>query len=273
MMPGDELASAYSGMVTIECTGSPQGTEQLQFMAAPSVDSHASGWVMENDYVFNELNRSEVGLHVTDMDTGAVLSCSLVTPCQVKEASVGTHNFHYRVRYVYTGRPMVGSPLVVRLVRNGVATDILSARATINKPLLTTCSLENPPTLILEDVLPTDLATAGAAAKEKPFQVTMKCVASRGDGGARIQLVLHDAANAGNVSDTLDPAPGSEASGVGLQVLRDGIPIQLGSPWRWGTALGTATHNIDLGARYVRTNAPVYPGKIKGLATLVLSYN
>lgn len=53
---------------------------------------------------------------------------------------------------------------------------------------------------------------------DKNFVVTMQC----GVPGRPVSLQIHDASDRGNATDVLVPAAGSEALGVGLQVLHKG---------------------------------------------------
>ncbi|MFM0044572.1 fimbrial protein [Paraburkholderia sediminicola] len=119
------------------------------------------------------------------------------------------------------------------------------------------------------------LPTAGATTGATPFNLALDC-----SPGTRVNVTLTDASNASNTSTTLSLAPGSTATGIGLQVLNGSTPIAYGpdsaaagnqNQWLAGTAAG-GSMTIPLTAQYVRTPGTVAPGTVKGLATFTMSY-
>ncbi|PXX49931.1 type 1 fimbria pilin [Aquitalea magnusonii] len=120
-------------------------------------------------------------------------------------------------------------------------------------------------------VLPSLNATAGST----PFNVTLNCPASR-----NVYMTLTDNSNPGRTTSIIGLAgSGSTASGIGIQVLRNGNPVLLGpdssaagntNQFLIGTnLLGNVT--IPFTARYIRTGA-VQGGTVKAVATFTLSY-
>lgn len=117
--------------------------------------------------------------------------------------------------------------------------------------------------------------TAGAPAD---FSLTTRC----GDG-VKLYATMTDGSDAGNTGNTLKPAEGTTASGVGVQIVRDGLPISFGpdssasgniNQWYIGTANsgGSEVFTIPLKARYVQTETNMVAGAVKARATVTFSY-
>ncbi|NPT53356.1 fimbrial protein [Paraburkholderia elongata] len=133
---------------------------------------------------------------------------------------------------------------------------------------VTTSAVDVP----LPTVNPGNLNTGSAGAKQ--FNLGVNCTQ-----GVTVKVTLTDASNVSNVSTTLSLAPGSTATGVGLQILFGSTPIAFGpdsavagnmNQWTAGTAAG-GPMNIPLTVQYIRTGT-VNPGTVKGLATFTMSY-
>jgi type 1 fimbria pilin len=181
-----------------------------------------------------------------------------------------------------------------------VVAPIASARivmgSTSNVPVIVvkdkpTCSVSASSASLdvpLGNVPRTTFTGLGSVSKEKPFNLVLEC--SGGDAGESrgINITLTDpASSGGNTSTTLPLTPGSTASGVGIQVLRDNGTLvsygpdsaAVGNPnqWRAGTVMGaisgTETFTIPLKARYVQTAPDVTAGIADGLATFTMSYD
>lgn len=117
--------------------------------------------------------------------------------------------------------------------------------------------------------------TAGAPAD---FSLTTRC----GDG-VKLYATMTDGSDAGNTGNTLKPAEGTTASGVGVQIVRDGLPISFGpdssasgniNQWYIGIANsgGSEVFTIPLKARYVQTETNMVAGTVKARATVTFSY-
>jgi type 1 fimbria pilin len=108
-----------------------------------------------------------------------------------------------------------------------------------------------------------------------PFNLSLNCSA-----GTKVNVTLSDASDISNTSTTLELAPGSTATGVGLRIFNGSTPIAYGpdsatagntNQWLAGTAAG-GPMNIPLTVQYVRTTDPLTVGTVKGLATFTMSY-
>lgn len=129
-----------------------------------------------------------------------------------------------------------------------------------------TCTLANA-THTLDDVLANDLAVVDSTAKPSTFDVAMNCPMANVD----VTLTMTDAHQPGNTGSDLAPGAGSTAGGVQVQLLRGGLPLQLGQAWSHGFS-AKGQQAIPFEARYHRTADPLVPGVITGEAVLTADY-
>ena len=130
----------------------------------------------------------------------------------------------------------------------------------------TTCILSNAH-VVLDPITASDLDDAHSGG-DKDFIVTMNC----GVPGRPVSLQIHDASDRGNVSDVLVPAAGSDAQGVGLQIVHKGAPLRMGRVWVHTDSTGAA-EDIPFTARYLRLPAEALAaGVIIGEAVLLADY-
>ncbi|WP_422526318.1 fimbrial protein [Serratia fonticola] len=117
-----------------------------------------------------------------------------------------------------------------------------------------------------------------SAGGEANFSLTTLC-----DSGVKLYATMSDGSDPGNTGNILKPAEGTTASGVGVQILRNGLPISFGpdssafgntNQWYIGTAGsgGREPFTIPLKARYVQTAQNMVAGSVKARATVTFSY-
>ncbi len=117
-----------------------------------------------------------------------------------------------------------------------------------------------------------------SAGTEANFSLTTLC-----GSGVKLYATMSDGSDPGNTSNILKPAEGTTASGVGVQILRDGSPIFFGpdsamsgntNQWYIGTASsgGNELFTVPLKARYVQTETGMVAGSVKARATVTFSY-
>lgn len=119
----------------------------------------------------------------------------------------------------------------------------------------------------LQDVQVSQLGTPGSTANEKRVAVRMEC----GVDPPRARMTLTDAGDAANVGSQLTPTADSDAEGVRVQLLRNGIEVQFGQVWGFDPGTG-GVHEHEFTARYIRTSESLVPGMIKGEAVLNVDY-
>lgn len=111
------------------------------------------------------------------------------------------------------------------------------------------------------------------------FAITLDC-----EEDVRVHATMTDASDPANTTDILTLAPGSTASGVGIQVLRDNgtTPVNFGpdsanagNPNQWyiaTTPLGGARVDVPFVARYAQSGAKVSVGSVMARSTITFSY-
>ncbi|MGO4502954.1 MULTISPECIES: fimbrial protein [unclassified Dyella] len=112
------------------------------------------------------------------------------------------------------------------------------------------------------------------------FNLQLTCSGGNGTALTTAYMTLTDATVPSNRSSTLNLAAGSTATGVGIQVLRNGTAVSFGpdsatignqNQFNAGSsANGTLT--VPFTARYITTSNTVTPGLVKGLATFTVGY-
>ncbi|WP_422526320.1 fimbrial protein [Serratia fonticola] len=111
------------------------------------------------------------------------------------------------------------------------------------------------------------------------FLVSTQC-----EEGVNLYATMTDATNPTNTGNILTPGEGTTASGVGVQILRNDIPVAFGpdasaagnlNQWYIGSAAsgpGIYPFIIPLKARYVQTAANMTAGAVKARTTITFSY-
>jgi len=98
--------------------------------------------------------------------------------------------------------------------------------------------------------------------------------------GSRVHITLSDSSDASNRSTILGLAPGSSASGIGLQILHGDTVATYGpesaaagteNQW-WVGDVQHGTKDIPLHVRYIRTHENLGAGSVIGKATFTLSF-
>ena len=86
-----------------------------------------------------------------------------------------------------------------------------------------TCHILSPP-VTLRDVTMADLASPGQSAAEVDVEVELLCEAL-----GFVDLSISDASDPGNRTEQLAPTPDSEATGVHTEILRNDVPLAMGT--------------------------------------------
>ena len=113
----------------------------------------------------------------------------------------------------------------------------------------------------------------GVTMPAKSFSIPLAC-----DVGTAVKLQI-DSGASGTVDYRqgvlmLDPSTsGTAATGVALQILRNGSPLTIGSQISIGSPSATGVFDIALSARYFRSAGTVTAGQASASATFTLTYN
>lgn len=143
-------------------------------------------------------------------------------------------------------------------------------------PAVPTCSTTTPDVLVNLDAADVGgFATTGSTLSEKAFNVSLSC--SGGNAGTKtsVFMSLADQTTPANTTQTLSLTSASTATGVGVQVLRNDVPISwVSSTNRFkvqDVLPGNSTVDIPFKARYIRTGA-MTAGLVQGIATFTMEY-
>lgn len=217
------------------------------------------GVAPRNTYVPVSWNQSPTASPGVDT-MGFTLTPALVVTGPIDLSS--TNTLSYNASPFLFGKAVDGSGQVA--VSNLMVQATLASRS---------CSVTTPTVDVpLPTVNPGNLNTGSAQAKQ--FDLGVNCAQ-----GVTVKVTLTDASNVSDRSTTLSLAPGSTATGVGLQILFGTTPVAFGpdsavagnmNQWTAGTSAG-GPMTIPLSVRYIRTGT-VNPGIVKGLATFTMSY-
>ncbi|WP_280191291.1 fimbrial protein [Delftia sp. PS-11] len=148
-------------------------------------------------------------------------------------------------------------------------------------PTNSTCSYKNQ-TIQLPTASIKIFNEIGKTSLPHHFNLPIQCEAISNGLDNDVHIQLFDALNNSNNSSVLTtastPSPGSSApaaSGVGIEILKDGSPLPMGTKWKAATLIdgqAAGTVQIPLAARYIQTSATVSPGSVQARATVTLSY-
>lgn len=193
-----------------------------------------------------------------------------------------------QVRLVSTGEPIASGTLSamtvgeiwVREKSTSYASSSALIKITPTSATAQTCSVSSGSVNV-----PVDLGTVSSRSFTGPvgttvgnasFDIRLDC-----PSGANVYMMLTDANNLGNTSDTLTLSPSAgQATGVGIQVRRSGMPVSFGpasslpgtpNQLSLGTAIG-GVMAIPFTANYIKTAITVTPGNANAVATYTLSY-
>jgi type 1 fimbria pilin len=126
----------------------------------------------------------------------------------------------------------------------------------------------------------TALQGVGATVGTTPLNLGLQCEAN-----ANPSISFTDSASPSNQTNTLTLAPGSTATGLGIQLLYQTAPVMFGpAAYMYTTSNMPTTNSLALGsmsgaqtvplqARYIQTSATVTPGLIRAVATFTMTYN
>lgn len=239
--------------------------------------AYKAGPVVTNRTVFT--SSSGIGYHATLTDFGP-LDARQVQGANAKPTFAADQ--YVTVDLIKTG-PI--SPGTYRFQNNGVVgiffvgdTALEYFRVTGNDfTVQSTSCLVNTKSVDVDmgTVTPTELPSVNSVSpRVSNFSLDLSC-----QSGSNVYVTFTDNQNPTNSSNRLGLASSSSASGVAIQVLKDGTPVLFGPD---SSAPGTLNQiplgaapdgklTVPLAARYIRTGTLV-PGSVHGVATFTFSY-
>lgn len=132
-----------------------------------------------------------------------------------------------------------------------------------------TCTVNTPSQFVdLANATAVELGTVNAVAGTTDFSISLVC-----QGGMTLHARFIDNAATSNSSNVLTNTVLATQAGVGLQILRNGNPVNFDTDMTITTVVtdGTAV-NIPLKAQYVRQAGAVTAGLVQGSFTYTLTY-
>jgi type 1 fimbria pilin len=214
-------------------------------------------------------------------------------PFQSGQGAVASIGYQIRVLFIATGRLQAGSYTIPSMqlaklwVQNTSGYAVPPPSYAILNPTTITvaatgCNVTTPASQIIP--MPTvgigtsDLKAPGSQAS---FNVAVKC-----DAGVTVYATMTDVTNPANTGNVLQLAPASTASGVGIQLFKNGdsTPVAFGpdsssagniNQWFVGGSVGAAqnaAYSIPFRAKYVQTSSKVKGGTVEAVATITFSY-
>lgn len=136
----------------------------------------------------------------------------------------------------------------------------------------TTCSIgEESVSVAMGNVATKDFSSIGTTSNAHDFNINITC-----DNKANVSVVMNGVKDE-NISDhsvisLSNEGVSGNASGVGVQVLYNNLPLPLGESIPLKTVNGDAQETLTFGARYYQTGNVVTAGKANAVATLNIAY-
>lgn len=161
--------------------------------------------------------------------------------------------------------------------RNGAGSTLTLG---LNAELITqTCSLQDPDVQVqLPAISRSTLKGVGDSAGTTPFNLDFQC-----DANADARFNISDISTLTNATDIMSLLPGSSASGLGVRLRQEGMPVMLapGQAFDAGGSefplrnLGDGQNLISLpfSAEYVQTESSVTSGSVMAQGMVTIDYN
>jgi type 1 fimbria pilin len=228
-----------------------------------------------------------IGMRIT-----ATGNNTLVPFLGTRASASGTwdESFGLKVELIKTGEITAGGTLSGSILqyRADSASGALLVDFQINTPVsinpqVPTCSVAAPRINVpLGAAAVAQFKAVGTTSSEQPFNISLNCKGGTKGSATKAYVTLTDVTNPANRTEILSLTKASTATGVGIQVTKDGAPLKFGedsaaagnaNQWFAGTIpQGQDKLDIPLKARYVQTAATVGPGSANAAATFMMSY-
>lgn len=166
-----------------------------------------------------------------------------------------------------------GYTLGLDLYENGNSTTSYGRIVTFTIPPFTVnavaCSVTQPTiTIPMGNDIPTfRFKGVGTTIDEKPVSIDLDC-----DAQTRVNIKLEGRTVAGTPGVLALNAESGVATGIGIQMLKDGVPVTFNTPTAIGTTPVSGPYSIEYTARYYQTGASVTGGKANATAQFTMTY-
>lgn len=186
---------------------------------------------------------------------------------EIQAGRTGEFAVTLRVGLVARGGTIIKEAQAIGVVETSLLNDpsaVVSNSGSVEvNPAIDSCRVRaDGAGVMLDPARQPELQRPGDTAGEEPLPARVRC--SR--DGIVAEVGIDDALDMGNTSSVLTPAAGTSATGVRLQILRNGMPLPMGS--RWMFTDGATWTDQGLSARYIRTSDVLSAGDIVGEAII-----
>ena len=194
----------------------------------------------------------------------------------VVTGSVPTGNYRVPAQTTSTLGAMLNGTVVSN--RESIGISALSITVTAKACTITSGATN---TVVMPQLVTHSLKAVGdvSATKSAPFSLGLKC-----DAGVSVYATLTDATNPANTGNILSLAKNSTATGLGIQIMKQGTtsPLNFGpdssakgntNQWLVGKSVATGSViSLPFEARYIKTAETIKPGAVSALSTITFSY-
>lgn len=213
------------------------------------------------------------GVNYISNNTWSTSLCKAAAPFKRPSGATVTFTF-YKTGNLTAGTIPAAQLAGLILWQNGVVWhDHEAIISTSSFNLITTgCSVTNTNiTVPMGTVNSSQFAEGkGSTAGQRNFTIPVSC-----DAGTKVSMTINSGASGtfdyANGVVNLDSTTATVAGGVGLQLLRNGTPVVIGSELNIGTATTTGSYDIAMAARYYRSG-PITAGQANASATFTIRY-
>ncbi|OMG71773.1 fimbrial protein [Burkholderia ubonensis] len=199
-------------------------------------------------------------------------------------------NFSITVELIRTGDITAGGTLNGAFAQyrkddasGQVLVEFSFANPVVIRPQVPTCKVTTPVVNVsLGQVRATVFTGPGATSQSIPFELMLACSGGAAGTTTNAYVTMSDPTTPANTSTTLSLSKDSKATGVGVQILKNGTALGFGpdsntpgniNQWKAASiAQGVDVVKIPLSARYIQTGSKVTGGSANALATFTMSY-
>lgn len=251
--------------------------------------THYRGVGVQGPYNTYLTNVQGVGMRFRFSDPGALQNHGPIT--DDADSTETTHvnvTMKVQVEFVKVGDMTTGGSVVGEVAGGFVQNNAVQTLSVVfDAPILITparptCAVVASDLKVsLGDVATSVFTGMGSVSPLRPFAIDLDCSGGGEGENTTVYITLTDLTDQGNTSDTLSLRSDSTASGVGIQIINNDTPVNLGpasdvigniNQWMVGTT-GNGPFSIPLAARYVQTVATITPGSANGAAIFTMGYN
>lgn len=218
------------------------------------------------------------GINTNRMPRTSSTWCSVATTTSrycARDSWGNSANGYNIIELVKIGKTASGvitpGEVMIRGFTNGEGR-VFTTNLSSSKITTVACSVKNTNIQVnMNQANATDFRKSGGTAGKTDFQIDLDC-----DASTNVNVTIDPGAAGAENSTTgilkLDTSAGQTASGVGLQILSQGVPVEFGRMMRIGTTSTDGNYAVPLQAQYIQTGANITAGQANASATFTMTY-